>query len=401
MKTFEYSYTDKNKQIITKKIKANNIQLAKNFLKRKGITPNSIKIEGGGFLNNLFKSKKVKSDEIVAFSQLFGGCIESGLTIKESLELLSKQIQNTILREKCSTIISDLETGTSISDSFKKHTDVFPPFYPMLLKAGEASGNLSGVLDYISNFLDKTNNLKKQITGVLTYPIVVSFFGFFLIYLILIFVAPTFKDVFLESGKPLPMPTKILFGLSDFAVKYYEFGLILIIVLLISFYFFVKNPKGKLFVDTQIFKIPFAGDILKKVLLLRFLGAFDILVNNKVPMTQALVVLEDATINLKLKEIVTEMRKDVARGLPLAGPLMKNQNIISPMVSYTISMGEKAGNLAVSLTRITKFMDKELVYAMKKLSSTVDPIITAGLGLVLLFIAMSIYLPIFSLMDTG
>ncbi len=118
-------------------------------------------------------------------------------------------------------------------------------------------------------------------------------------------------------------------------------------------------------------------------------------------MTQALIVLEDATINLKLKAIVTEMRKDVARGLPLAGPLMKNQNIISPMVSYTISMGEKAGNLAVSLTRITKFMDKELVYAMKKLSSTVDPIITAGLGIVLLFIAMSIYLPIFSLMDTG
>tara|TARA_A100001015_G_scaffold318505_1_gene438596 strand:+ start:694 stop:1896 length:1203 start_codon:yes stop_codon:yes gene_type:complete len=400
MKTFEYSYKEKD-EIINKKIKANSIQDAKNFLKRKNITPISIKVEGGGFFKNLSKNKTVKSDEIVAFSQLFGGCIESGLSIKESLELLSKQIRNTILKEKCKIIITDIETGTSISDSFKKHTDVFPVFFPMLLKAGEASGNLAGVLEYISSYLDKTNNLKKQIGGVLTYPLVVSTFGAGLIYIILIFVAPTFKNVFSESGKPLPGPTKILFGLSDIAIKYYDVGLGSFLVFIIALYFIGKTHRAQLFFDTYVFKIPLAGEVVKKVLILRFLGAFDILVNNKVPMTEALIVLEDATINLKLKGIITDMRKDVARGLSLAGPLMDNKDIISPMVGYTISMGEKAGNLGTSLTRITNFMDKELTYSMKRLSSTVDPILTAALGGVLLFVAMSVYLPIFSLMDTG
>ena len=271
----------------------------------------------------------------------------------------------------------------------------------MLLKAGEASGNLAGVLEYISSYLDKTNNLKKQISGVLTYPLVVSTFGAGLIYIILIFVAPTFKNVFSESGKPLPGPTKILFGLSDIAIKYYDVGLGSFLVFIIALYFIGKTHRAQLFFDTYVFKIPLAGEVVKKVLILRFLGAFDILVNNKVPMTEALIVLEDATINLKLKGIITDMRKDVARGLSLAGPLMDNKDIISPMVGYTISMGEKAGNLGTSLTRITNFMDKELTYSMKRLSSTVDPILTAALGGVLLFVAMSVYLPIFSLMDTG
>jgi MSHA biogenesis protein MshG len=137
---------------------------------------------------------------------------------------------------------------------------------------------------------------------------------------------------------------------------------------------------------------------VKEMVLLRFLKAFDIMVNNNVPLLQALAVLDEGTTNLCLKEIITEMRKDISKGLPLAGVLTSNKDIMTPLVAYTISMGEKAGNLGVSLTRIGDFVDKEINYSMKKLSSRLDPIMTIGLGIMALFIALAIYLPIFDMM---
>ena len=150
-----------------------------------------------------------------------------------------------------------------------------------------------------------------------------------------------------------------------------------------------------------LLKNALTGEIATQIMLLRFLGAFDILINNKVPITQSLQVLDESTTNIKMKEIITDMRKDVARGLPLAGALVNNKEFVSPMVSYTISMGEKAGNLPLSLKRISAFMDKELTYSMKRLASKVEPFITFLLGMLVLFIAMAIYLPIFDLMIPG
>ncbi len=159
-----------------------------------------------------------------------------------------------------------------------------------------------------------------------------------------------------------------------------------------------RSEQGKFLIHKSLFFLPLSGPIYKQVKLLKFLGCFEILVNNDVPITQALVVLEEATENMRLKQIITEMRKDVARGLPLSGALVDNQSIVPVMVSYTISMGEKAGNLGESLARITTFMDKELTHNMKKLSAKLDPIITMVLGGMVLFIAISIYLPIFDMM---
>ena len=214
MKTFVYTYKTKDNKTLTKKIKADSRQAAMNFLKKKNIRPKSLKVEGEGFLDQ-FRKDKVSDDDIVSFSQLFGGCVESGLTIKEALDLMTKQIKNKVLKDRISSIIVDIESGTQMSDSFKKHTDVFPIYYPMLLRAGEASGKLHEALEYIANYLDKKNNLNKQIIATLTYPVIVSLVGFMLIYVILIFVAPTFKDVFSSSGKALPLPTFILFYFSQ------------------------------------------------------------------------------------------------------------------------------------------------------------------------------------------
>ena len=398
MKTFVYIYKGPNNAIVTKKLKASNYKEAEDFLKKKNIDAISLKTEGYNFLDELTKPTTVESDELVAFAQLFAGCIRTGLKIKETLQLLSKQLKNRLLTEALESIIIAIESGSSISDAFGKHDKIFPNFLPMALKAGEASGKLPDVLDYVANFLEKTDNLKKQVTGIMTYPIIVSTIGIAMLSLILIFVAPTFKKIFNASGKELPLPTKILFGSSEILIAYYPIILSIILLITLLIIAINRSEAGKLAIHKALFFIPLSGPIYKQVKLLQFLGCFEILVNNDVPITQALIVLEEATENMRLKNIITDMRKDVARGLPLSGALVENKTIVPVMVSYTISMGEKAGNLGESLARITGFMDKELTHNMKKLSAKLDPIITLILGSMVLFIAISIYLPIFDMM---
>ena len=398
MKNFTYKYKNKAGEIVEQKLKAQNMGQAKSFLQRKKIEYISLNQEGGGFFNQLFEDKSVEADDLVAFSQLFAGCIRSGLTLKESLTLLCKQISNKMLKDCLENIVIDLEGGASISDAFAKYDKIFPKFYPMLLKAGEASGDLASVLEYLANYLEKITNLKKQIVSLITYPAVVMVIGGGMLAVILIFVAPTFKDVFLSTGMVLPVPTVVLFAISDILFNYGAIIAIIVGTIVSSIYFTYKNLTLRKKYHYFFLIMPIFGKVIKEVALLRFLKGFDVLVNNDVPILQSLQVLEEGTTNLYLKDLITEMRRDVSKGLPIATVLMTQTDIISPMVCYSISMGEKAGNLGSSLTRIGNFMDKEIIFTMKKLSSRLDPLLTFGLGITVLFVALAIYLPIFDMM---
>ena len=398
MKNFQYTYLENNKEIAVK-ITAKNIGQVKNFLKSKGIKPKKLVEVKPSILEILTEEKTVKTDDIIVFSQLFAGCIKMGLSIKDSLDLLARQVESRLLQARLNEIMIDVETGAKMSDAFKKHTDIFPKFYPMLLKAGESSGDLPKVLEYIGSYLERVSGLKKELIGVFTYPGIVSLVGLGLLVLILIFVAPTFKDVFMSTkGMVLPVPTVVLFYLSD-TIK--DNSTVIVggfISIIVGFIAFKRTEKGQYFLDSFVLRVPLVGEVVKSALVLRFLKAFDILVNNKVPILEALKVLEDSTFNLAFKEIVTEMRKDVSKGLPIAGALLDNKHIVPPLVAYSISMGEKSGALGDTISRVSGFIDKDLVFAMKKLSSRLDPVLTLGIGIMVLFIALAIYLPIFDMM---
>ncbi|MBT5954242.1 type II secretion system F family protein [bacterium] len=398
MRVFAYSYEESPGQYKRGKVKADTMGQAKAFLKKKKIFPKSLKEEKDSLLTRLFEEKTVENDDIVSFTQLFAGCLESGLTIKDSLTLLQKQVGSKILKDRLAEVISDIDAGSSISESFTKHTDIFPKFYPMLLKAGEASGNISKVLDYIGEYLERINNLKKELVGVFIYPGIVVCVGLGLLMVILSFVAPTFKTVFTESGVKLPGPTIALFGASDFLLKYNYILITFLTIIGVSYFFFQRSHKGKTHIHRFILNLPIFGPVLRDVSLLRLIKTFDVLANNEVPITQSLQVLEDSTTNFVIRDIITEIRKDVARGLPISGPLLKNKKYISPLISYSISMGEKSGNLGPTLTRVGVFIDREIGFSMKKLSAKISPMLTLGIGGMVLFIALAIYLPIFDMM---
>lgn len=397
MKEYSYSIEVKGK-VVKKNIRAASITQARNFLKKKNIDVISISEKKESLYEKLFTDNTIRADDIVSFSQLFTGCIQTGLTIKESLGILEKQIQNKRMQKAIAAIMSDINSGTSLSDSFGNHTDIFPKYYPMTIKAGEASGNLADVLNYISEFMEKTNEIKKQIKSILTYPIAVSVIAGGMLIVIFVFVAPVFKEMFAKSKSPLPLPTVILFAISDILKSYGAIILASIAAAIIGFIGFKRTYNGRKYIDTKLLTLPIIGKLNREVILLSFLGNFEVLINNNVPILHALQVLEEGVSNLAIKEMVQTMRKDVSRGLPMSGPLLKNKHLISPLVAHTIATGEKAGTLGPSLKRITTYMNKEIMYTMKEFSAKLDPIITVSMGLIVLYIAISIYLPIFDMM---
>ena len=313
---------------------------------------------------------------------------------------MSKQLDNKLLQNTISEILIEIEGGTILSTAFTKQSKVFPKFYGMLIKAGEASGDLASVLEYLGNYLEKINDVKKELKNLFTYPAIVTSIGLCLLIIILIFVAPVFKNVFETSNVPLPVPTALLFFLSDI-IKTNTYVLSgAFFTAIIALFFTNRSPFWKRKLHHFYLTMPLFGALYRDVALLQFLRAFDILVNNNVPILQSLQVLEEGLANIYLRDIITEMRKDVARGLPIAGPLILHQDVISPLIAQTITMGEKSGTLGETTSRIGNYIDKNLTYSMKKLSSKLDPIITLAIGLMVLFVALAIYLPIFDMMAT-
>jgi type IV pilus assembly protein PilC len=269
------------------------------------------------------------------------------------------------------------------------------------LKAGEASGDLATVLDYMGKYMERINSLKKELTGVFTYPAIVSTVGVGLLGVILVFVAPTFKEVFSESGVPLPGPTKVLFFLSALIGTYYPVLLTVIAILFSAFVIANRSKKGKKLLHKLYMKAPLIGVVIKQALLLRFLRAFDILVNNNVPILETLKVLEEGTDNLCFKDVITEMRQDVSKGLPISGAILAAKDVFPALISNSVAMGEKSGTLGETISRLGNFVDREITFTMKKVSSKLDPILTLGMGSMVLFIALAIYLPIFDMMGTA
>lgn len=400
MKTFVYTFKEKGR--FTKgRIRASNIGQARSFLKKNKLVPISLKEEKESFFQNIFAEKKVKQEDIVVFSQLYAGCLRMGLSIKDSLEMLSKQVKSKLLQKRLEEIIIDIEGGTPISTAFGKHTDIFPIYYPMLLKAGEASGDLSGILEYIGDYLERILNLRKELVSVFTYPAIVLGVGLGLLVVILIFVAPTFREVFAQANLQLPFITKLLFTSSDVIVNNLALIGIGMAVLVVGAVTLKNNTSVQRGFDRMQLSAPLIGKVLRLAMLLRFLRSFEILVNNNVPILQALQVLEQSINNVHLKETVTEMRKDVSRGLSISGPLLKAEKIVSPMIAYSVAMGEKSGNLGETLKKVSYFTDRDLNYAIKSLSARLGPALTLTLGIMVLFIALALYLPIFDMITQG
>ena len=343
-----------------------------------------------------FGKKKVKTDDLVVFSRQLATMVDAGIPLVGALDILGDQIENKVLGEIISKIRNDIEAGSGLSDALAKHKKVFSALFVNMVKAGESSGMLDEILDRLAVYLEKTSNLQKKVGSALIYPAVVSAMAASITLLLLLKVIPVFKDIFSGFGATLPRPTAILISVSDTLQKYFPIVLIVVVFLVIVVSRYVKTDKGRLKYDSLLLKLPIFGTLLTKVAISKFTRTLSTLIKSGVPILNSLEIVGKTSGNKAVEKALDEVRMNVCEGEGIAEPLAKSK-LFPPMVVRMVLVGEQSGELEKMLSKIADFYDEQVDATVSGLTSLIEPLIIAFLGIVIGTVVICMFLPIFKM----
>ncbi len=397
MQTYQYIAKDKTGHSLAGVIEAVSESEAADILHKKDLIVISLR---SGKTTGLAKSKdrKVKLDDLVIFSRQLATMVEAGIPLVQSLGILAEQIENPGLKNVVVSVRQDIEAGVNFCDALSKHPVVFSDFFINMARAGEASGMLHEVLDRLASYLEKTSSLQRKIRSSLVYPAVVITMAIIITSVLLLKVVPTFKNIFEILGGQLPLPTQILILSSDILRKYFLF---VVIALGIGIYFFKKyisTEKGRYNFDSFKLKAIVLGPLFRKVAVAKFSRTFSTLVKSGVAALNALDIVAKTADNKVVEKVVLEARDAVRQGEPINRAL-SNGGVFPPMVCRMIGVGEQTGQLEKMLTKIADFYDDQVDAAVSGLTSMIEPLVIAFLGVVIGGIVISLFLPIFKITE--
>jgi type IV pilus assembly protein PilC len=340
---------------------------------------------------------KIKDKDIVVFTRQFSTMINAGLPLVQALEILSTQVENKYFGKTIAQIKTDVESGLTFADALKKHPKVFSELYVNMVAAGEAGGVLDTILNRLAAYIEKAMKLKKKVKGAMVYPAVVTSVAVLVIVIIMLFVVPTFSKMFIQLGGTLPLPTRMVIGLSNFVAGIG--GLITLIAMIAAVVFIVqfrKSEKGKKISDSILLKVPIFGTLLKKVAVAKFTRTLGTLVSSGVPILDCLEITAKTSGNKVVEYSILDVRKEVVGGKTLADPI-KKAKVFPPMVTHMVAVGESTGALDAMLSKISDFYDDEVDAAVSNLTAMMEPVLMIFLGTTVGFIVVAMYLPIFKL----
>jgi len=340
--------------------------------------------------------KKVSMDDLVILFRQLATMIEAGIPVVTSFDILAEQSENPALKQVLSNVKDSVNTGSSLSDAMMKHPKVFSPLFVHMIRAGESSGALDVILDRVASYIEKTSALQKKIKSALIYPAVVTTMALLITLVLLIKVIPVFKGIFAGFGAKLPGPTQFLINLSDFIRHYSWVFVILIVLVVMAFRLYTRTEKGRLRVDTLKLKMPIYGPLLRKVAISKFTRTLSTLVKSGVPILAALEIVAKTAGNVAVEQSVDNVRSSVRDGESIAAP-MERSGIFPSMVTRMVSVGEKSGQLEKMLSKISDFYDTQVDTAVDGLTSMIEPLIIAFLGIVIGTIVLCMFLPIFKI----
>ena len=343
--------------------------------------------------------EKVKLRDVAVFSRQFATMISSGLSLLRTLNILSEQSENKLLAKTVGSIRDDVERGSSLSASLSKHPKVFSELYVAMVRAGETGGQLDTVLNRVADNFEADYKLRQKVKSAMTYPVVVAGIAVLLVTIMLLFVVPTFAEMFTGLGGTLPLPTAILLKLSQAA----KWLVPLMIVLAIGGR--IGYKRGRLLsaefryqTDKIKLKAPIFGDLFQKVALSRFARTLALLLRAGVPVLQALDIVSATTGNEVLARASQDVKESVRSGETMAGPLARH-DVFPPMVVQMIGVGEDTGALDAMLDKVSDFYDQEVESTTESLTSLIEPLMIAVLGGVVGSMIVALYMPMFSIFD--
>jgi type IV pilus assembly protein PilC len=346
------------------------------------------------------RRKKVKAKELAVFTRQFSVMIDAGLPLVQCIDILGEQQQNAFFKDVLRQVRQNVEEGSTLFAALEKHPKVFDSLYTHMVEAGETGGVLDLILQRLATLIEKVVKLKRSIVSASIYPAAVILVAIGAIALIMVVVIPQFEQIFLGllgPGEPLPLPTRIVMGISGFLAGWGGLTLLATIIatsVAISYYY--KTPKGKWNIDSLMLKTPIFGNILQKVAVARFARILSTLLSSGVPILQSLDITAKTAGNVVIEDAILKIRAGVERGENFVDPL-KATKVFPHMVGQMIGVGEQTGAMDAMLGKIADFYEEEVDSAIGDLLALMEPVLIAFLGVTIGSIVISMYLPLFSL----
>jgi type IV pilus assembly protein PilC len=399
MATFAYVGRSRSGAVRKGELSAKNRDEAVDQLRKQSIVVTSLdeKAAKSGF--NLSFGSGLTDKDLVVFTRQFGTMINAGLPLVQCLEILSTQSENKVLRESIGEVKVQVEAGSTFSDALRRHPKVFDDLYVNMVHAGEVGGLLDTILTRLAKHIEKAMKLKGQIKSAMIYPAAILGVAGVVITVLMIWVIPIFAKMFdeLSNGKVgLPGPTQLVIDISNAFQSFWYIGVAIVGGAIFGVKKYYATPPGRMAIDKFLLKTPVFGDLIRKASVAKFTRTLGTLLSSGVPLLDGLSICAKTSGNKVIEEALLNARVSISGGKTIADPLTQSQ-VFPKMVTHMIAVGESTGALDAMLGKIADFYEDEVDQAVASLTSLLEPMMMVFLGVVIGFIVIAMYLPIFKM----
>jgi type IV pilus assembly protein PilC len=397
MKRYLFKAKDKNGALVTGEVEGSSIEVAAKLVKDKGLFVISIKPVRESILSFITRFKeRITTQDIATFTRQLSTMVNAGLPITEALLILRSQAKGS-MQKVVAQILGDVEGGQSLSSALAKHPQIFSPTYIALAKAGEMGGVMDEVLLRLADNLEKQQEFKGKVTGALIYPAIIVV-GMLAVGLVLmIFVIPRLTSLYGEFNATLPLPTRILMGISSTLIKLWPIILAAVGGGIWGFGLYRKTPAGRRKVDELIFKLPIIGPLQKQIVLTELTRTLSLMVGAGVPILDGLNITAGVVNNSLVADSLRDAAKQVEKGFPVAFSFAKHPDAFPFLLSQMVAVGEETGKMDEVLKKVSNIFEVESDQKVKALTSAIEPLVMVLLGLGVGFLVIAIILPIYNL----
>ncbi len=366
-------------------------------LRREQITAGSIREKGKEFaLPTLGRSPKIKTKDVAVFFRQFSVMIDAGLPLVQCLEILAANQENQAFQKTLTGVRTTVEGGSTLANAMRQYPKVFDDLTTNMMEAGETGGILDIILQRLAVYVEKAVKLKSAVKSALIYPVSVISLAALIVGALLKWVVPIFANLFAGLGVTLPLPTRIVVGMSAFIGQFWWFMILGMVGMTFGIKQIRANPKGRYYTDHMLLKTPVVGVLLRKIAVARFTRTLGTLITSGVPILEGLSITARTSGNAVLEEALMKVRKAIEEGRTIVDPL-RESGVFPNMVSQMIGVGEATGAMDSMLQKIADFYEDEVDAATKDMLAMLEPIIIAVLGVCVGGIVISLYMPLFSM----
>ena len=397
MNRFNYKAKDKSGNLVTGEVEAVNPHEAARLVKSRGLYVISIspKIDSPFAIIRRLRDRITPGD-IATFTRQLSTMINAGLPITEAILILRSQSKGS-MQKIVAQILADIEAGDSFSNSLSRHPKIFSRTYIALVKSGEVGGVMDAVLLRLADDLEKQQEFRGRVRGALIYPIIVIVGMVIVSFVMMIFVIPRLTSLYTDFGASLPLPTKILMGVSSFAVRFWFVILALVGIGLYVLNLYRATAVGRRKIDALVFKIPIYGELQRQIILTELTRTLSLMVGAGVPILEALNITSEVVVNTIISDALKDSAKQIERGFPIAFSFARHPEAFPFILSQMVAVGEETGKMDEVLTKISHIFEMESDEKVKGLTAAIEPIVMVVLGIGVGFLVIAVILPIYNL----